>query len=123
MTKALVFVCMLLTISLQDSKETIVVTEGFYAYGWEQSSFYEIKEDKCYKAAWLKLKNNYKISDTIQKAFENRRAYIPYYIKIKAIKREGGRYGHIGVAKKEFEVLQVLAIDTTYTMNDFIEKR
>jgi len=107
----------------QDTTEQFVTTEGFYGKGWEYSGFMEIQNNKVFKTGWLKFNDSLIIPDSIR----NLLAEIPnrthIYLKIEAIKRSSGHYGHLGGADVEFEVIRIIEIDTSYTISEFLSTR
>lgn len=118
----MIFITFIIGFSFQESTKSIVITEGFYSSSWESSIFYEIRGNKVYKPEWLVFNNQCKFSESLGKIFDEREAMENFYIKIKAIKREGSDYGHLASYKKEFEVLKIIKVDTTYSINDFLRE-
>jgi hypothetical protein len=109
----------------QDSTESIIITDGFYGKGWEYSEFFEIQNDNLYKSGtgWLRFSDTLMINDSTKKLLKEIPNHKHVYMKMEAIKRTGGNYGHLGASKIEFEVIRIIDLDSTYTMDDFLDRR
>lgn len=120
---ALVIFTWLIGINSQESLENVVIVEGFYSSSWESSVFYEIRNNKVYTSDWLIFNNKCELSDSISKIFDRNQALTDFYLKVKAVKRDSDNYGHLGSYKREFEVLNIIEIDTSYSLENFLENK
>ncbi|MEC4005531.1 hypothetical protein OX283_012750 [Flavobacterium sp. SUN052] len=105
---------------LTNGQETseIILAEGFYSNGWENSTFYEIKGNKIIDFSWLEFDKSIKfLSSTEKIIFEDNLDGV--YIKFYGRRKTGKYYGHLGIAKSLVTVTEILEIDSSKTLSIF----
>lgn len=109
---------------LTNGQETseIILAEGFYSNGWENSTFYEIKGSKITGFSWLEFDKSIKFSSPTEKIlFEDNLDGV--YIKFYGRRKTGKNYGHLGISKSLVTVTEILEINSKSTISQFLDSK
>jgi len=99
-----------------------VQIEGFYSYGWENSSFYEKIQDKVYPPMWLEFDKNLTLSDSLRKViFDDN--FDGVFLKIIGRKKNNGNFGHLGASTSMITVTKIIFVDLKKTLKNNFEKK
>ena len=104
--------------SVGQNNYEIITVEGYYSHEWEQSFFYEKKDDSIKKPIWLEFDSSVDLSDSLSKVFNSNE---PIFIKVFGKKFINGNYGHLGISKSLLVVTEIILIDPKKTLNNFLE--
>ena len=106
-----------------ESNFEIVQIEGFYTYGWENSSFYEKTQDNLSPPIWLEFDKNLILSDSLQKViFDDNVDGV--FLKVIGRKNTKGTFGHLGALTSMITVTEVLFVDSKKTLKkNFVKKK
>ena len=106
-----------------ESDFEIVQIEGFYTYGWENSSFYEKTQDNLCPPMWLEFDKNLTLSDSLQKViFDDN--FDGVFLKVIGRKKSNGNFGHLGASTSMITVTEVIFVDSEKTLKkNFVKKK
>ena len=106
-----------------ESDFEIVQIEGFYTYGWENSSFYEKTQDKLCSPMWLEFDKNLTLSDSMQKViFDDNLDGV--FLKVIGMKKSNGNFGHLGAFSSMITVTEVIFVDSEKGLKkNFVKKK
>ncbi|REG88765.1 hypothetical protein C8P67_1285 [Flavobacterium aquicola] len=101
----------------------IVQIEGFYTYGWENSSFYEAVKDNLNVPMWLEFDKNLTLPDSLRKViFDDN--FDGVFMKIIGKKNNNGNFGHLGASTSMITVTKIIFVDPKKTLkNNFVKKK
>ena len=121
----LIILIRIINLNGQEHKIDSIQLEGYYMHGWENSAFYEIKNNKVYKPIWLLLADSCNSSDSLLTLIYltegNKGIYL--YLKVIGNLKTGGNYGHLGAADSEIIVSKIIKVDTTKTMAKYFKDK
>ena len=106
-----------------ESDYKIVQIEGFYTYGWENSSFYEKIQDDLCPPMWLEFDKNLSLSDSLRKViFDDN--FDGVFLKVIGEKKSNGNFGHLGASTSMITVIKIIFVDPKKTLkNNFVKKK
>lgn len=106
-----------------ESDFEIVQIEGFYSYGWENSSFYEMVQDDFNLVMWVEFDKNLILSDSLRKViFDDNLDGV--FLKVIGKKKSNGNFGHLGTLTSIIIITKIIFVDPKKTLkNNFVKKK